>query len=36
MLLGAPYYVQDIALGIIIIASVSVSASTIAKAAFNV
>jgi len=36
VLLGAPYYAQDIVLGVIIIASVSLSASTITKAAFNV
>lgn len=36
VLLGAPYYVQDIMLGIIIIASVALSASTLKKAAFSV
>ncbi len=36
VLLGAPYYAQDIVLGIIIIASVGMSASTITKAAFSV
>jgi ribose transport system permease protein len=36
VLVGAPYYAQDIILGIIIVASVSLSASTITKAAFNV
>jgi ribose transport system permease protein len=36
VLLGAPYYVQDIMLGIIIIASVAVSASTLKKAAFGI
>ena len=36
VLIGAPYYAQDIILGIIIVASVSLSASTITKAAFNV
>jgi ribose transport system permease protein len=36
VLMGAPYYSQDIILGIIIIASVSLSASTVAKAAFNI
>lgn len=36
VLIGAPYYIQDIVLGIIIISSVSLSASTIAKAAFSV
>jgi ribose transport system permease protein len=35
VLLGAPYYVQDIILGVIIVASVSLSASTITKAAFH-
>lgn len=35
-LLGAQYYVQDIVLGIIIIASVSLSASQLRKVAFNV
>ena len=36
VLLGAPYYVQDIALGIIIIASVAASASVLTRAAFEV
>ena len=36
VLIGAPYYAQDIALGLIIIGSVSLSASTITKAAFSV
>lgn len=36
VLLGAPYYVQDIVLGIIIIASVSVSSARLTKAAFSV
>ncbi len=36
VLLGAPYYVQDIMLGIIIVASVALSASTLKKAAFSV
>jgi ribose transport system permease protein len=36
VLLGAPYYVQDIMLGVIIIASVALSASTLKKAAFSV
>jgi len=36
ILMGAEYYVQHIVLGLIIIASVSVSASTITKAAFSV
>jgi ribose transport system permease protein len=36
VLMGAPYYAQDIVLGLIIIGSVSLSASTISKAAFNV
>ena len=35
VLLGAQYYVQDIMLGIIIIASVAVSASVLKKAAFT-
>lgn len=35
VLLGAPYFVQDIILGVIIVASVSLSASTITKAAFH-
>jgi len=36
VLLGAPYYVQDICLGVIIIASVAVSASVLTRAAFQV
>jgi ribose transport system permease protein len=36
VLMGAPYYVQDIMLGVIIVASVAVSASTLRKAAFSV
>lgn len=36
VLLGAPYYVQDIVLGIIIIGSVAFSASAMKKAAFKV
>lgn len=36
VLMGAPYYAQDIVLGIIIIGSVSLSAGTIGKAAFKV
>jgi ribose transport system permease protein len=36
VLMGAPYFAQDIILGVIIIGSVSLSASTITKAAFNV
>ncbi len=36
VLLGAPYYVQDIMLGIVIVASVALSASTLKKAAFSV
>lgn len=36
VLLGAPYYVQDIMLGVIIVASVGVSTSTLKKAAFSV
>ena len=36
VLLGAPYYVQDIVLGLIIIASVAFSASAMKKAAFKV
>lgn len=35
VLLGAPYFVQDIALGVIIIASVAISASVLTKAAFS-
>jgi ribose transport system permease protein len=35
ILLGAQYYVQDIMLGIIIIASVAVSASVLKQAAFS-
>ncbi|SLN36368.1 ABC transporter permease [Oceanibacterium hippocampi] len=36
VLLGAPYYLQDIMLGVIVIGSVSVSASVLKKAAFAV
>jgi ribose transport system permease protein len=36
VLMGAPYYVQDIVLGVIIIASVAFSASAMKKAAFKV
>ena len=36
VLLGAPYYVQDICLGCIIIGSVAVSASALTRAAFDV
>jgi len=36
VLLGAPYYVQDIVLGVIIIGSVAFSASMMKKAAFKV
>ena len=36
VLLGAPYYVQDICLGVIIIASVAESASVLTRAAFQV
>ena len=36
VLMGAPYYVQDIMLGVIIVASVAVSATTLRKAAFSV
>jgi ribose transport system permease protein len=36
VLLGAPYYVQDIMLGIIIVASVALSAVTLKEAAFGV
>ena len=35
VLMGAPYYVQDIMLGFIIVASVAVSASALKKAAFR-
>lgn len=35
VLVGAPYYVQDIALGVIILGSVAISASTLGKAAFG-
>lgn len=35
VLMGAPYYVQDIVLGFIIIASVAVSATVLKKAAFK-
>lgn len=36
VLLGAPYYLQDIVLGLIVIGSVSISASVLKKAAFSV
>ena len=36
VLMGAEYYVQDIMLGVIIVASVALSASTLRKAAFGV
>ncbi len=36
VLMGAPYYVQDIMLGIIIVTSVALSASTLKKAAFGI
>ncbi|MGX1790745.1 ABC transporter permease [Bosea sp. NPDC055332] len=36
VLLGAPYYIQDIVLGVIIIGSVAFSASVMKKAAFKV
>lgn len=36
VLLGAPYYLQDIVLGVIMIASVGVSASVLKQAAFSV
>jgi ribose transport system permease protein len=36
VLLGAPYYVQDVMLGVIIVASVGLSAATLKKAAFGV
>ena len=36
VLLGAPYYVQDIMLGVIIVASVALSAATLKQAAFGV
>jgi ribose transport system permease protein len=36
VLLGAPYYVQDIVLGVIIIGSVAFSASAMKKAAFKI
>lgn len=36
VLMGAPYYVQDIALGFIIVASVAVSAAALKKAAFGI
>ncbi|MEM1047420.1 MAG: ABC transporter permease, partial [Pseudomonadota bacterium] len=35
VLLGAPYYLQDIMLGVIIIGSVAFSASVLKKAAFS-
>jgi ribose transport system permease protein len=36
VLMGAPYYVQDVMLGFIIVASVAVSASALRKAAFGI
>ena len=36
VLMGAAYYVQDIMLGVIIVASVALSASTLKKAAFGI
>lgn len=36
VLMGAPYYVQDIMLGVIIVASVALSASALKKAAFGI
>ena len=36
VLMGAPYYIQDIMLGVIVIGSVSVSASVLKKAAFSI
>jgi len=36
VLMGAPYYVQDIVLGLIIVASVAVSAAALKKAAFGI
>jgi len=36
VLLGAPYYIRDIALGLIIVASVSISSSVLRRAAFGV
>ena len=36
VLLGAPYFAQDILLGVTIIAAVSLSASTLKRAAFSV
>ena len=36
VLLGVPYYVQDIVLGVIIIGSVAFSASVVKRAAFKV
>lgn len=35
VLLGAPYYVQDILIGVILVASVGLSAATLKKAAFG-
>jgi len=35
VLMGAPYYIQDIVLGIIIIGAVSISSTTLARAAFG-
>jgi ribose transport system permease protein len=36
VLLGAPYYVQDIMIGVILVASVGLSATTLKKAAFSI
>jgi ribose transport system permease protein len=36
VLLGAPYYIHDIALGVIIVLSVAISASTLKKVAFTI
>lgn len=36
VLLGAPYYIQDIALGVIIVLSVAISSSTLKRVAFTV
>ena len=35
VLMGAPYYIQDIVLGFIIIVSVAISAAVLKKAAFK-
>jgi len=36
VLLGSPYWVQDVMLGVIIVASVALSAATLKKAVFGV